>query len=444
MPQRRWWQLTVVLLAVLVGIQGLMTVLLWHFHGTFSTRLQQLEKLQEERMLALPELVEKASTRSKAPVLRFELEDQESYPVAGFTLQTRVWLGDAPPNRAVARLIVDGLERPWQDVIAGQVSFELHTEPGSHYLQVEALPEGSRAGFSRMKKIQVGAEKTAAVLTPKLTAPTVRPQVTPAPTPAFTPSPTPPQLVRDVLPDPAYSQLPMTDLDRGRPSRPYLALTFDGGSNANSCDAVLDTLRRKNVRATFFLTGKFIELYPQLTGRIVAEGHEVGNHTYDHPHLTSYAIDGRHSTLADMSAQRLHRQLSLTARLFEQTTGARMVPLWRAPFGEINSVVSRWAQELGWRHVAWTTNPGKRLTLDTHDWVADRNSSLYKSPAEIKNKIMRFAATDRNGLGGGIILMHLGSERQADHAHLMLDGLIDEVRQQGYQFTKVTELMARD
>ncbi len=66
-----------------------------------------------------------------------------------------------------------------------------------------------------------------------------------------------------------------------------IALTFDGGSAANGTLHILDTLLSRNVKCTLFLTGDFIKRYPALVKRMIADGHELGNHSMHHPHLTN-------------------------------------------------------------------------------------------------------------------------------------------------------------
>jgi peptidoglycan/xylan/chitin deacetylase (PgdA/CDA1 family) len=68
---------------------------------------------------------------------------------------------------------------------------------------------------------------------------------------------------------------------------PYIALTFDDGPHASNTPRLLDILRARNVKATFYVIGKNVDMYPNIVRRTVAEGHELGNHTYTHPKLSS-------------------------------------------------------------------------------------------------------------------------------------------------------------
>jgi hypothetical protein len=155
------------------------------------------------------------------------------------------------------------------------------------------------------------------------------------------------------------------DFLRGPANRKEIALTFDGGSIDNAAAEILDILKEKGVKSTFFLTGEFIRRYPSTVRRIAADGHEVGNHTWSHPHLTTFAENGRQNTRAGITAQSIETELSKTASLFRMATGQEMVSLWRAPFGEYNGEILRWAAQAGYMHVRWTVGQGREETMDT-------------------------------------------------------------------------------
>ncbi|HHL39698.1 MAG TPA: polysaccharide deacetylase family protein [Deltaproteobacteria bacterium] len=235
---------------------------------------------------------------------------------------------------------------------------------------------------------------------------------------------------------------PSLHFTRGRTDRMELALTFDGGSQADEAVTILDILRERSIKTTIFLTGRFIRLYPELVRRMVREGHEVGNHTMTHPHLTDYAATFRHTTLAGVDREFLARELEGAARLFRETTGEEMVPLWRAPYGEINDELMEWAAGEGYVHVGWTTDHASRESLDTLDWVADRGSPFYRSAFEMKSRLLSFGWTGK-GLRGGVALMHLGTARSDDRLTSVLAPLLDELASRGYRFVRVTELMKR-
>jgi peptidoglycan/xylan/chitin deacetylase (PgdA/CDA1 family) len=232
------------------------------------------------------------------------------------------------------------------------------------------------------------------------------------------------------------------DLSRGSLERRHVALTFDGGSTDNAAEQILAILREHHLQTTIFLSGAFIQKFPELTRRIVEDGHEIGNHTWSHPHLTTFAENNRHETLPNLTQMFVHDQLNRTAELFEQVTGQKMSPFWRAPFGEHNAEIRQWAAELGYRHIGWTKGRSWRQSMDTLDWIADTSSAAYHTSEEIFANLMNMSETEAYGMNGGIILMHLGSHRQdGDHFYNMLPRLISGLREKNYTLVKVSELL---
>jgi len=215
-----------------------------------------------------------------------------------------------------------------------------------------------------------------------------------------------------------------------------VALTFDGGSLDRGTKEILEILKTAGVRCTMFLTGDFILKYKDLVSRIISDGHEIGNHSFHHPHLTALEIDGSSNTLPNINRDIVQAELQKTDSLFHSIFGRRMSLLWRAPYGEINRDILTWAAEIGYRHVGWSQKG------DTRDWVSDTESKLYRNGPQILESIMNLE--ESSGLGGKIILMHLGTERNIDEPYRVLPEIISEIRGRGYQFCTVSELIARE
>ncbi len=230
-----------------------------------------------------------------------------------------------------------------------------------------------------------------------------------------------------------------SDVRRGPTDLKWLALTFDGGSGNGATKAILDILKKKNLRCTMFLTAGFIKRYPDMVKRMLKEGHEIGNHTWSHPHLTTFELDQTHTTREDMTRERLQRELVDTAERFKSLTGEKMKPFWRAPFGEHNKEIRMWAAEVGYRQVGWTYT--RHATMDTRDWVADTSSSQYDSSKDILQKLLAFGDSTETGANGSIILMHLDTQRQNDPAHKILPAFIDSMQTRGYTFVTVSKLL---
>ena len=224
----------------------------------------------------------------------------------------------------------------------------------------------------------------------------------------------------------------------------YFALTFDGGSYAAAADEILDTLASRGVRSTIFVTGAFIRRFPQVVIRAYEMGHEIGNHTLSHPRLTTYADNMAQSTRPEVSRQTVTNELEGAARILADRTGLRFAPLWRAPYGEYNRDICRWALDAGYLHIGWRQGRSWQQNLDSNDWVPDENSSGYRSPEEVFDKIVRIASHP-GGLNGGIILFHLGTERKqrSQQVHIILGRLIDTLRSMGYEPITVSDLLYR-
>ena len=227
------------------------------------------------------------------------------------------------------------------------------------------------------------------------------------------------------------------DISRGSLQRREIALTFDGGGEANVAPEILQTLREKGTSSTFFLSGEFIRRYPELVRQMVADGHEIANHTTDHPHLTTFAINGRHELLSRVDRRFLRQELKGAEELFADLTGEKMAPFWRAPYGEQNATLRRWAKELGYQHISWTSDYRKKKSLDSRDWVADPSLKIYCSAQEVQNRILGYG----DGANGGIVLMHLGTPRTRDRVHEKLGEIIVGLRERGYRLVKISELL---
>jgi peptidoglycan/xylan/chitin deacetylase (PgdA/CDA1 family) len=226
---------------------------------------------------------------------------------------------------------------------------------------------------------------------------------------------------------------------RGPATRPEVVLSFDAGSSATGAEAVLDELRSRGIRTTVFLTGQFVERFPAIVRRIVSDGHEVGNHTWSHPHLTTFSRNKKQLTLPSVTRETLQAELRRTAEAFREVAGASMAPYWRAPFGEENSEIRAWAAELGYLHVGWTR--GRRYNLDSLDWVSDRRSSIYFDPDALADRLIGFGEANNTTLHGGIVLMHLGSDREEDERlDKALPRLIDGLESRGIRFVTVSEM----
>jgi peptidoglycan/xylan/chitin deacetylase (PgdA/CDA1 family) len=224
-----------------------------------------------------------------------------------------------------------------------------------------------------------------------------------------------------------------------------VSFTFDGGSLANISNEIIDTLQSRKVMGTMFLTGHFIKRYPEIVRRLVDQGHELGNHMLTHPHLTSYSENRIQTTLNSVSQELVYKELTGTDQLLFSTTGRHFAPLWRAPYGEYNEQLCSWARAAGYFHIGWRQGRSWSEGFDTNDWVPDSATPGFKTPEEVFTKIVTLANTKPYGINGGIILMHLGTERKnrEDQVHLKLGMMIDSLRSLGYTIVPVSEMINR-
>jgi peptidoglycan/xylan/chitin deacetylase (PgdA/CDA1 family) len=227
----------------------------------------------------------------------------------------------------------------------------------------------------------------------------------------------------------------LDNIVQGNPAFPEVAITFDAHSYSNIAPEIIHILKKEGVASTFFLTGKFIDKNPALVKRIVSEGHEVANHTDTHPRLTTYKDNRRQRTLRSVKESYLRQELKRAAEKFYSLTGKEMAPYWRAPYGEHNPEIRKWAKDSGYLHIHWTNGRNWREGLDTIDWLADPNSQAYTSSKETKERILK------NVSNGSIILMHLGTKRKKDPIHKRLEEMIEELRLKGYKLVTISELI---
>jgi cellulose synthase/poly-beta-1,6-N-acetylglucosamine synthase-like glycosyltransferase/peptidoglycan/xylan/chitin deacetylase (PgdA/CDA1 family)/spore germination protein YaaH len=203
-----------------------------------------------------------------------------------------------------------------------------------------------------------------------------------------------------------------------------IALTFDDGPDPEWTPAILDILKAKNIKATFFVIGENAEANPGLITRILAEGHELGNHTFTHPNL------------ADTPNEGVTLELNATQRLVEALTG-RSMRLFRPPYlgdaepasgDEITPVEI--AQNLGYITV------GEHA--DTEDWQLPPPETMIRTVmAEITNP--------NSEIRGNIVLLHdSGGDRSRTIE--VLGPLIDRLQAGGYKLVPVSELagLSRD
>ncbi len=368
--------------------------------AAFAPVILALRTARELDALFAPSPV--AAPRRGAPAAR--LESVQETP-AGAVLE-----GTASDGCAVF-LFAGGRFVTSVPAAGGRFRFEGVREKGPYRVGAMALSAEAAYAPTALAPARAPAEEVASV-------PTEHPAVVP---PAAPP-------VRAPLRGPAAP-----DMTRGPSDRRELLVSFDAGSSDRGAVEILDVLARRGIRTTIFVTGEFVRRYPTIVRRVAEEGHEVGNHTDTHPHLTTYAADGRQITGPGVDRAFVAGELARTARLYREATGRAMAPLWRAPFGEHNAQIRRWAAEQGYWHVGWT---GGRTGLDGLDWITDPRSKGYQPAERLLSRLVHHAEN------GGIVLLHLGSDRE-EPVGARIDILLDGLAGRGFRLARASEFLAR-
>lgn len=186
---------------------------------------------------------------------------------------------------------------------------------------------------------------------------------------------------------------------------PIVAMTFDDGPHPRNTPRLLDMLRDRNIKATFYVIGRNVDLYPALTRRIVAEGHEIGNHTYTHGNLTK------------MSDEKVREEMVKCRASIAKASGVQPRTM-RPPYGALlQRQRSMIHSEFGYPTIMWSVDP--------RDWQRP-------GPSVVTSRILSGTTP------GAIILAHDLHAPTVDAMPGTLDGLL----RKGYKFVTVSQLLA--
>ncbi|HVJ49896.1 polysaccharide deacetylase family protein [Desulfitobacterium sp.] len=180
-----------------------------------------------------------------------------------------------------------------------------------------------------------------------------------------------------------------------------IALTFDDGPDPNYTEMVLDALKEKDVKATFFVLGENVEHNPELLLEIYKAGHEIGNHGYSHSYSSSQAV----------------RELVKTDQIIFNSLHQHTY-FYRPPGGFVSKGVLQGVKAKGYLFTLWS--------IDSKDW---RNPGV--------NRIVENVVG--SSFPGAIILLHDGGEKREQTAEA-LKVIVDRLRKDGYRFVTLTEL----
>jgi peptidoglycan/xylan/chitin deacetylase (PgdA/CDA1 family) len=186
---------------------------------------------------------------------------------------------------------------------------------------------------------------------------------------------------------------------------PYIAMTFDDGPSPETTPRLLDILKQRNIKATFFMIGQNAERNPAIVKRILAEGHEIGNHSWTHPQLSKLPDD------------RVTEEINKTQSAIKDASGYTPV-LMRPPYGAITARQKEWIE--------------KQFSLSVIIWSVDPFDWKRPGASVIEQRILAGARP------GAIVLSHDIHKQTVDAMPATLDALAAK----GFKFVTVSQLIA--
>ena len=187
-----------------------------------------------------------------------------------------------------------------------------------------------------------------------------------------------------------------------------VSLSFDAAWGAEDSIKILDILDKHNIKVTFFMTGGWVKEYPDVVKEIQARGHDLGNHSENHKEMSKLTVEQNKQEI-----QKVHDRV-------KELTGYEMF-LFRPPYGDYDSEMIKTVYEMGYYPIQWS--------IDSLDWKDYGVDSIIKKVVQNKNLT-----------GGAIILCHNGAKYTAE----ALDELITGVKEKGYEFVPISEMIIKD
>lgn len=187
-------------------------------------------------------------------------------------------------------------------------------------------------------------------------------------------------------------------------------LTFDCGYENGNTAPILDALKKHNVKATFFVVGHYLESAPDMTKRMVEEGHTVGNHTYHHPDM---------SKISDQAA--FQKEMDDVKTKFQEITGTELSMYYRPPQGKYSTNNLQMAKDLGYSTFFWS--------LAYVDWNVDAQPSHEEAIKKLTGRIHP----------GAIVLLHSTSKTNGE----IMDEILTKWEEMGYSFGTLDALVAK-
>ena len=189
---------------------------------------------------------------------------------------------------------------------------------------------------------------------------------------------------------------------------PKISISFDAAWGNDDTSRILEILAKHNVHATFFMTGGWVESYPDDVRAIYEAGHDLGNHSENHKQMSTLSADE-----CKQEIQKVHDKV-------KELTGQDMI-LFRPPYGDYNDTLIDTANSLGYHVIQWDID-----SLDWKDYGAD-------------NIVSRVVDNDHLG-NGSIILMHNGAKYTPDALERVITGL----QEKGYEIVPISQLIYKE
>ena len=224
---------------------------------------------------------------------------------------------------------------------------------------------------------------------------------------AASPATPEPQMHKPADADKAPPGAPKITFSQCHVDGPFIAMTFDDGPHGANTPRLLDMLKQHGIKATFFVCGECVAEYPEIVKRAADEGHEIANHSWNHPNLIP------------MSEAKVREQLERTHQVVKQAAGVDM-KVFRPPYGNFTQRQRNWANAVyGYRIILWDVDP--------LDWKV-------RNAGHVHGEIVKHT------VAGSIVLAHDIHKTTVDAMPETFDALLAK----GFKFATVSELLAMD
>lgn len=190
--------------------------------------------------------------------------------------------------------------------------------------------------------------------------------------------------------------------------KPQVALSFDAAWGNEDTQRILDTLKENDIHATFFMTGGWVEAYPDDVKALADAGHDLGNHSENHKNMSQ------------LSSSEIKSEVNTVTSKVEKITGIKM-DLFRPPYGDYDNHVITNVKDCGYYPIQWS--------VDSLDWKNYGVQSIVDTV--LNHKVLK---------NGAIILMHNGAKYTADALPKVIQGLKDK----GYEIVPISQLIYRE